>query len=160
LSAASPGGDRAEAFERAFERCGARSTRSPAVRRAYLLLFYGDPPAKAPPAGSFRAGMPLWIANGTDAGTGGRLLTAALPAGRTWPFAPRPMRCRCCGATCRSRPRSKHLALPYLEPSGELLRLNPGPPRALKDRLCDQVRSAGRLDRRSSTAAISRTRAC
>ncbi len=70
------GGDRAEAIERAFEVLFPIGENNMPFMAPYLLLFYGDlGPQSEPPAGRYRAGMPLWIANGTDTGSGGRLLT-------------------------------------------------------------------------------------
>ena len=90
------GGDRAEAIERAFEALWDQADKDGGDRlpfgAPYLMLFYNDfAPQGQPPGGRYRAGMPLWIANGTDAGTGGRLVTV--------PFRPR---CR-----PRARPRAR-----------------------------------------------------
>src|SRR5262249_43145744 len=96
------GGDRAEAIERAFEALWDQADKGGGDRlpfgAPYLLLFYNDlAPQGQPPGGSYRAGMPLWIANGTDAGAGGRLVTvpflpkkpapgATARAPYDWPF--------------------------------------------------------------------------
>ena len=71
------GGDRAEALERAFEQnwsnavlsaqLTAGAGRPVSLSKPYLSLFYVD--------GKPRGGVPIWIANGTDAQNGGRVLT-------------------------------------------------------------------------------------
>jgi hypothetical protein len=64
------GGDSAEAMERAFERLWRPTTKALGARsfdEAFLSLFYQG--------GSFRHGMPIWLANSTDAATGNRVLT-------------------------------------------------------------------------------------
>src|SRR5262249_17794893 len=60
------GGDSADAIEEAFAQLWARVgvEAAPRWNQPYLSLFYTDD------ARSYRPGMPLWFANGTDAGTG------------------------------------------------------------------------------------------
>jgi hypothetical protein len=137
------GGDRAEAIERAFEELWGDGEDGLPFKAPYLLLFYGDlGPQSLPPAGTYRAGMPLWIANGTDAGTGGRLLTLPFLPDRTWPFAAAADALSVLwGDVPISTAIDNTSRFPYLEPSGELLRYEPRTAaRSLKDRLCDQVR--------------------
>jgi hypothetical protein len=65
------GGDSAEAMERGFEglwRPEAKKRGVPGFDEAFLSLFYR-------PDGQPRRGMPIWLANGTDAATGNRMLT-------------------------------------------------------------------------------------
>jgi hypothetical protein len=65
------GGDSAEAMERAFESLWRPTTKGLVGARsfseAFLSLFYQG--------GSLRPGMPIWLANGTDAATGNRVVT-------------------------------------------------------------------------------------
>jgi hypothetical protein len=82
------GGDSAEAIERAFEKLWApialRVSQAPLFDEPYLSLFYNAD--KSP-----RAGMPLWIANGTDVTTGSRILTIPIKPGpmpSDWPRDP------------------------------------------------------------------------
>src|SRR5215472_2206154 len=71
MTGSSPrGGDSAEAIERAFEalwRPMAEQLGGADFSQPYLSLFYRN--------GAVRPGMPIWLANGTDAGTGNRLMT-------------------------------------------------------------------------------------
>jgi hypothetical protein len=149
------GGDRAEAIERAFEALWGpiNDDRLP-FGAPYLLLFYKDlAPQSQPPAGTYRAGMPLWIANGTDAGTGSRLVTVPfvpkVPAkGATqrepfdWPFDGAIDVLSALKSDVRISTAINNTArFPYLEPSGELLTYWPRTAsRSLEDRVCDQVR--------------------
>lgn len=81
------GGDSAEAIERAFEHLWdeVRPAGSLAWSGPFLTLFYTE-------EGQYRPGMPIWIANGTDAATGNRVLTSPIaPPGKAddetpWPF--------------------------------------------------------------------------
>ena len=64
------GGDSAEAIERGFERLWrptAESLGAVSFDKSFLSLFYQ--------ADKLRRGMPIWIANGTDALTGNRIVT-------------------------------------------------------------------------------------
>ena len=159
------GGDRAEAIERAFEALwDPVGTDGLPFGAPYLLLFYKDlAPQGQPPAGTYRAGMPLWIANGTDAGTGGRLVTVPFlpkkPApGATerapydWPFGGAIDVLSVLKGDVRiSTAINNSARFPYLEPSGELLEYWPRTAaRSLKDRVCDQVR----LCKRGTTEII------
>jgi len=137
------GGDRAEAIERAFEALFPIGDYNMPFMAPYLLLFYGDlGPQSLPPAGRYRAGMPLWIANGTDAGSGGRLLTVPFDPKVSWPFgAAGDVLSMLGGDVPISTAIDNTTRFAYLEPSGELLRDQPRTAaRALRDRLCDQVR--------------------
>jgi hypothetical protein len=67
--------------------------------------------------------MPIWIANGTEIGTGGRLLTVPF-APRDWPFhAARDALFALNGDVSISTAINNTARFPYLEPSGELLAL-------------------------------------
>jgi hypothetical protein len=147
------GGDRAEAIERAFEGLFPIGENNMPFMAPYLLLFYGDlGPQSLPPAGRYRAGMPLWIANGTDAGSGGRLLTVPFDPKASWPFgAAGDVLSMLGGDVPISTAIDNTSRFAYLEPSGELLRHEArGRGRSLKDRFCDQVRFC----RRGSTEII------
>jgi hypothetical protein len=147
------GGDRAEAFERAYEALFPLGEDNMPFMAPFLLLFYGDlGPQSQPPAGRYRAGMPLWIANGTDAGSGGRLLTVPFDPKASWPFgAAGDVLSMLGGDVPISTAFDNTARFAYLEPSGELLRWQPRTAtRSLKDRFCDQVR----LCRRGSTEII------
>ena len=113
------GGDRAEWIERAFE--GIWKEAAPEGSRTlfdqpFLALFY-DGPHK------IRPGMPIWIANGTEIGTGSRLLT--VPFGpEQWPFhAAKDALSALNGDVSISTAINNTARFPYLEPSGELLAL-------------------------------------
>jgi hypothetical protein len=159
------GGDRAEAIERAFEALwGPIDDDRLPFGAPYLLLFYKDLASQSqPPAGTYRAGMPLWIANGTDAGTGGRLLTVPfLPkkpapgsierATYDWPFGGAIDVLSVLKADVPiSTAIDNTSRFPFLEPSGELLEYWPRTAaRSLKDHVCDQVR----LCKRGTTEII------
>jgi hypothetical protein len=85
------GGDSAEAIEHGFEdlwsdvRAAAAPKKMPEWDQPFLSLFYTD-------NGAYRSGMPLWFANGTDATTGNRVITAPILAPDQpdsklpWPF--------------------------------------------------------------------------
>jgi hypothetical protein len=82
------GGDSAEAIERAFEKLWAPIAmlvpNAPQFDEAYLSLFYVTDEVP-------RAGMPLWIANGTDVTNGNRILTIPIKPGpmpSDWPPDP------------------------------------------------------------------------
>jgi hypothetical protein len=93
------GGDRAEALERAFERnwSDALAERFAAWQpeqrsaaefsRPFLALAYaGPPPPQTEPAArATPRGAPIWIANGTDAQNGERILTVPFNY-EAWPF--------------------------------------------------------------------------
>jgi hypothetical protein len=112
----------------------------------YLLLFYNElGPMNEPPAGKYRAGMPLWIANGTDNSTGGRLLTVPFKPETGWPFAAAgDVLSMLKGDVPISTAIDNTARFAYIEPSGELLPYWPSDKsRSLKDRFCDQVRFCG-----------------
>jgi hypothetical protein len=80
------GGDSAAAIEHGFEfRFSRTSAEAIPISEPFLSLFYAG--------GRQRPGMPMWIANGTDAATGSRLLTVPISvsdqadaADPAWPF--------------------------------------------------------------------------
>jgi hypothetical protein len=149
------GGDRAEAMERGFEVLGQQADKvvqegggATPLRAPYLLLFYRDlAPMNEPPKGKYSAGMPLWIANGTDNSTGARLLTVPFKPETGWPFAAAgDVLSILKGDVPISTAIDNTSRFPFLEPSGELLAYWPDgdKSRSLKDRFCDQVRFCGR----------------
>ena len=122
------GGDSAEAIERAFEDLWSAAPQKPEASAAarwdqpFLSLFYADR------AGSYRKGMPLWFANGTDATTGNRVITTpiAAPEGRAspspWPFrGSRDFHLLMGGDVPVSTAINNTARFPYLEPFGEML---------------------------------------
>jgi hypothetical protein len=124
------GGDSAEAIERAFEDLWSAVRQEPEARAAaswdqpFLSLFYTDL------AGTYRNGMPLWFANGTDATTGNRVITTpiAAPEGRAsgspWPFrGARDFHVLMGGDVPVSTAINNTARFPYLEPFGEMLSL-------------------------------------
>jgi hypothetical protein len=122
------GGDRAEALERAFEhlwRTIPPSAKQPATRidfaRPFLSLFYADDKGK-----QIRAGMPVWIANGTDLATGSRLITVPFRPDGNWPFPAAVDALSALGADVRISTAINDTArFSYLEPAGELLAYEP-----------------------------------
>ena len=113
------GGDRAEWIERAFEgiwKDAAPKADGILFDHPFLSLFYDGPH-------SIRPGMPIWIANGTETGTGSRLLTVPF-APMDWPFhAARDALFALNGDVSISTAINNTARFPYLEPSGELLAL-------------------------------------
>ncbi len=118
------GGDSAEAIEHGFEDLwrAARPEGAPGWDQPFLSLFYTDH------AGTYREGMPLWFANGTDATTGNRVITApiAAPANRDdtapWPFrGARDFRTLMKADVPISTAINNTARFPYLEPFGEML---------------------------------------
>ncbi len=114
------GGDRAEALERAFEHLWRRVPNPGTVPRPigfaqpYLSLFYAGP--------TIRAGMPLWIANGTDMASGSRLVTVPFSPRGDWPLLAAADVLSALGADVRVSTAINNTArFPYLEPAGELL---------------------------------------
>jgi hypothetical protein len=96
-----------------------------------------------PPKGKYSAGMPLWIANGTDNSTGGRLLTVPFKPETGWPFtAARDVLSILKSDVPISTAIDNTSRFAWLEPSGELLPYWPhgDKNRSLKDWFCDQVR--------------------
>lgn len=125
------GGDRAEAIERGFELIWDRAQPwrvYPGARRhgfaePYLSLFYArSPEGEAVP----RLGVPVWIANGTDPGTGSRVVTAPIKpdaALRAWPFpAASDALCLLGSDVAVSTAVNNTARFPYLEPNGTLRR--------------------------------------
>ena len=121
------GGDSAEAIERGFEGLWSEVRQRPSegggeMGQPFLSLFYTDR------AGSYRKGMPLWFANGTDATTGNRVITTpiAAPEGRAspspWPFrGARDFHVLMGGDVPVSTAINNTARFPYLEPFGEML---------------------------------------
>ena len=149
------GGDRAEAIERGLEVLWQRGDEEVMAGGGagmpfgapYLLLFYNDlAPQSEPPKGRYRAGMPLWIANGTDNSTGGRLLTVPFRPETGWPFAAAGDVLSMLKSDVPISTAIDNTArFAWIEPSGELLAYWPSDrSRSLKDRLCDQVRFCAR----------------
>ena len=115
------GGDRAEWIERAFEGIWKDATPQPdgiLFDAPFLSLFYDGPHR-------IRPGMPIWIANGTETGTGGRLFTVPFaPDPAAWPFlAARDVLFALQADVSISTAINNTARFPYLEPSGELLAL-------------------------------------
>jgi hypothetical protein len=85
-------------------------------------LFYTDR------AGSYRKGMPIWFANGTDATTGNRVITTPIAApdrrdsGSPWPFrGARDFHILMGGDVSIATAINNTARFPYLEPFGEML---------------------------------------
>lgn len=115
------GGDSAEAIEHGFTDLWEDVRPSGALDwdRPFLSLFYDQ-------TGAYRAGMPLWFANGTDATTGNRVITTPILATQAsnapWPFRG----ARDFHALMKSDVRiataiNNTARFPYLEPFGEML---------------------------------------
>ena len=90
-----------------------------------MSLFYTDN------TGTYRSGMPLWFANGTDATTGNRVITAPIlapdkPDSKSpWPFRGARDFHTLMGADVPIATAVNNTArFPYLEPFGEMLPLN------------------------------------
>jgi hypothetical protein len=131
------GGDRAEGLERAFERLWRRSAAQEQAKstkdgikppidfsKPYLSLFYRyeKPPGAEKADVHIRAGMPIWIANGTDMATGSRLVTVPFDPSKTWPLAAATDVLAALGADVAISTAINNTArFPYLEPAGELL---------------------------------------
>jgi hypothetical protein len=127
------GGDRAEALERAFENLWRRDLAHaqlgdlpiPRFREAFLSLFYDH--------GAVRPGMPVWVLNGTDVTSGGRMLTIPFGSltGMAWPFYASIDLLALLGADVPiSTAINNSARFPYLEPSGEVVSVN-APPRQI-----------------------------
>jgi hypothetical protein len=129
------GGDRAEAIELAFEaiwKTAAPKRDGVFFDQAFLSLFYDGP-------GKIRPGMPIWIANGTETGTGGRLLTVPFaPDPAVWPFrAARDVLATLNADVPISTAINNTARFPYLEPSGQLLPVAPTTPVAGNPEIID-----------------------
>jgi hypothetical protein len=130
------GGDSAEAIEHGFEDLwGAARQKSPLKGvpewdRPFLSLFYTD---STP---TYRRGMPLWFANGTDATTGNRVITSPIGApdkrdsALPWPFrGARDFHTLMGGDVSIATAINNTARFSYLEPFGEMLPLG-GKPQA------------------------------
>jgi hypothetical protein len=124
------GGDRAEALERAFEslwrkdiaEAGLGDLPVPRFTDAFLSLFYDH--------GAVRPGMPVWVLNGTDVTSGGRMLTVPFGSqiGMPWPFYASIDLLGLLGADVEiSTAINNSARFPYLEPSGEVVSVNDPP---------------------------------
>jgi hypothetical protein len=124
------GGDRAEALERAFENLWRRNLaeakmegmKMPSFGEGFLSLFYED--------GAVRPGVPVWVLNGTDVTSGGRMLTVPFGSqiGMTWPFYASVDLLGLLGADVAiSTAINNSARFPYLEPSGEVVSVNAPP---------------------------------
>jgi hypothetical protein len=124
------GGDSAEAIEHGFEDLWSdvrqKSTMKGALEwdQPFLSLFYTDN------AGTYRSGMPLWFANGTDATTGNRVITAPILAPDMpnsklpWPFrGARDFHTLMGGDVSIATAINNTARFSYLEPFGEMLPL-------------------------------------
>jgi hypothetical protein len=122
------GGDSAEAIEHGFEDLWSdvrqKSTLKGALEwdQPFLSLFYTDR------AGTYRRGMPLWFANGTDATTGNRVITTPIRAPDRrdsvlpWPFrGARDFHTLMGGDVSIATAINNTARFPYLEPFGEML---------------------------------------
>ena len=120
------GGDSAQAIEDAFAGLWRKVEPLAAPNwvpwdRPFLSLFYTS-------AGTYRAGMPLWFANGTDAGTGNRVITTPIQApsdknaGFPWPFRGAGDFHSLMHGDVRIATAINNTArFPYLEPFGEMV---------------------------------------
>jgi hypothetical protein len=124
------GGDRAEALERAFENlwrmdlaeAGLSDLPIPRFSDAFLSLFYDH--------GEVRPGMPVWVLNGTDVTSGGRMLTVPFGSqiGMVWPFYASIDLLALLGSDVAiSTAINNSARFPYLEPSGEVVSINDPP---------------------------------
>jgi hypothetical protein len=124
------GGDRAEALERAFENLWRKDLAEarlgdlpiPRFSEAFLSLFYAG--------GAVRPGMPVWVLNGTDVTSGGRMLTLPFGSqiGMAWPFYASIDLLALLGADVPiSTAINNSARFPYLEPSGEVVSVNAAP---------------------------------
>ena len=125
------GGDSAEAIEHGFEdlwsdvRQESGPKDMPGWDQPFLSLFYTDR------TGTYRKGMPLWFANGTDATTGNRVITTPIGAPdrqgnmSPWPFrGARDFHTLMGGDVSISTAINNTARFPYLEPFGEMLPLD------------------------------------
>ncbi|MGZ5902093.1 MAG: hypothetical protein ACXWK3_20300, partial [Reyranella sp.] len=110
------GGDRAEWIEHAFEGIWkeARNGNGTLFDKPFLSLFYDE-------SGQIKPGMPVWLANGTEVGTGSRVLTVPFKP-QDWPFPAAKDAHAALNADVSIATTINNTArFPYLEPSGELL---------------------------------------
>jgi hypothetical protein len=126
------GGDSAQAIEDAFARLW-EEVKPPLAPdwvpwdRHFLSLFYR-------PSGTYRPGMPLWFANGTDAGSGNRVITTPIQAPRDkdskdpWPFrGARDFHTLMHGDVEIATAINNTARFPYLEPFGEMIPADQNP---------------------------------
>jgi hypothetical protein len=112
------GGDSAEAIEQGFaELWQAAQPNGLSWNKPFLSLFYIGH--------TYRAGMPLWLANGTDATSGNRVITTPIEApdsAAPWPFrGAREFRTLMHGDARIATAINNTARFPYLEPFGEML---------------------------------------
>jgi hypothetical protein len=116
------GGDSAEAIEHGFEHLwnAVRPEGAPGWNQPFLSLFYAQ--------GNYRTGTPLWFANGTDATTGNRVITAPIAVSgpkdvaTPWPFRGARDFHALMGADVSIATAINNTArFPYLEPFGQML---------------------------------------
>jgi hypothetical protein len=94
----------------------------PRFTDAFLSLFYEH--------GAVRPGMPVWVLNGTDVTSGGRMLTVPFGSqiGMPWPFYASIDLLALLGADVGiSTAINNSARFPYLEPSGEVVSVNDPP---------------------------------
>jgi hypothetical protein len=111
------GGDRAEWLEHAFEGIWkeARNGNGTLFDKPFLSLFYDE-------SGQIKPGMPIWLANGTEVGSGSRVLTVPFKPQQDWPFYAAKDALAALNADVSISTAINNTArFPYLEPSGELL---------------------------------------
>ena len=149
------GGDRAEWIERAFEGIWKDATPQPdgiLFDAPFLSLFYDGPHR-------IRPGMPIWIANGTETGTGGTSFHRPVRAGPRGLAVPRrPRRPRCPQGRCVDfYGHQQHRAFPLPRALRRIARTAATPDSRHRTR---NSASCAARHGRSSTAATSRTRDC
>ena len=118
------GGDSATAIEQGFTDLwdDVRPPAAPRWDEPFLSLFYMDG------KGTYRPGMPLWFANGTDATTGNRVITTPIAAPLNaeskapWPFrGARDFHVLMHADVSIATAINNTARFPYLEPFGEML---------------------------------------
>jgi hypothetical protein len=118
------GGDSATAIEQGFTDLwdDVRPPAAPGWDTPFLSLFYTDG------KGTYRPGMPLWFANGTDATTGNRVITTPIAAPSDpeskspWPFrGARDFHVLMHADVSIATAINNTARFPYLEPFGEML---------------------------------------
>src|SRR5262249_18481624 len=118
------GGDSAEAIENGFADLweASRPRATPDWDQPFLSLFYSDR------AATYRPGMPLWFANGTDATTGNRVITTPIAAptapstAAPWPFrGARDFHALMKSDISIATAINNTARFPYLEPFGEMI---------------------------------------
>jgi hypothetical protein len=128
------GGDRAEAIERSFEASWkklAKGQPNPPkfdLDSSLLRLFYsnGEENDRCGAKAGWRCGMPLWIANGTNASSGNRYLTIPIQPDPQWPFAAASDLLALLQSDVRISTAVNNTArFPFLEPSGDVVPIAP-----------------------------------